>query len=123
MNSEQLRIMKPTYPNFIQVFNSYMLSKDEIREIILKMNKVDRKCVEAEILIAATIVTVLTIPFLQNSITYIEDNLMIFVKDQLEKLHALEKFYNRLQWQKTLEYQTMKLEQLSRKMCEVKDGK
>ena len=73
-----------------------MLSKDEMREIILKMDKVDRKCVEAEILIAATIVTVLTIPFLQNSITYIEDNLVIFVKEELEKLHALEKFYNRL---------------------------
>lgn len=121
LTEEEMRLVKLEYKNFIDVFNSTVLNKDVMREMVLKLNKVDRKCMEAELIMAATVVTVLTIPFLQNSITYLEEDLVIFVKDQLEKLHALDKFHRRLQWQKSLEYQTMKLEQLSRKMCEVKE--
>lgn len=116
-----MRLVKLEYKNFIDVFNSTVLNKDVMREMVLKLNKVDRKCMEAEMLIAATVVTVLTNQFLQNSIAYIEDNLVMFIKDEVEKYNALKKFKDRLEWQHSLEYQTMKLEQLSRKMCEVKE--
>lgn len=76
-----MRLVKLEYKNFIDVFNSTVLNKDVMREMVLKLNKVDRKCMEAELIMAATVVTVLTIPFLQNSITYLEEDLVIFVKD------------------------------------------
>ena len=91
-----MRLIKLDYKNFIDVFASTKLSKDVLREMVLKLNKVDRKCIEAEILIAATIVTVVTNAFLENSITYIEDNLVVFIKDEVEKYNALNKFCHRL---------------------------
>ena len=84
---------------FTFLFNHFEMSKDFLRELFYKLNEHDRKDFEKDILIAATIVRILSNEYLQNAILYIENNMIEFYRDDLEYQHALAKFKYRLDYQ------------------------
>lgn len=107
MTEEEMRLVEPNYKNLIDAFNTQVISKDVMREIWLKMPRKQRNGFQIELIIAATVVKVLSNEFLANCITLIEEGLSTSSKEQLEKLDALRKFKERYQYQQTDQYKKL----------------
>ena len=81
---------------FLFAFSNFRFDLDFLRQMVEKLSKNDRKALEDDLILSATIVRVLTPEYLANSILYIQSGLVEYNKFELDQRNALRKFKYRL---------------------------
>lgn len=90
---------------FLFAFNNFRFDLDFLRQQINKLNDIERKKVEEDLVLSATVVRLLSPEYLANAILYITSGLVKHCKFELEQRNAHRKFKYRLSVKlKTSEY-------------------
>ena len=80
----------------LMAFKNFRFDLDFLREMVEKLSKEDRKALEDDLVLSATIVRVLTPEYLANALLYIQSGLVEYCKFELEQRNATRKFKYRL---------------------------
>ena len=81
---------------FLIAFSNFRFDLDFLRQMVEKLSKEDRKKLEDDLVLSATVVRVLTPEYLANALLYIQSGLVEYNKFELEQRHAIRKFKYRL---------------------------